>query len=363
MPFQHQNMDESMRPDIETLHTLEEAADELQVSEEALRQAIDEGIFRGVEKEGATLLPHEELERAKELLAQNHQAQSVDDTFEDEPDPTPDTEDSEPSIHREDPDVSSASTTDQKRNQNDDPIYTATSEVIPLYRTEDTHHHDDRTHHQHKWKSAFEKITEQLRRLQGMKPLSRLRVKERLEGFFRIIESKKKTDIDEEFEKREVSLKLGFMTGQNEMFCDFCEVHDRFYPGAIFADIYVDGALKWMMCPNCLNYCRQQSNGSMEQNVRARFNHLAHRLEREAQRARKLAASENFRVPQDHEWEAWETASVTMQEVASAHAGPGFDHGSDFDSNASWGFHTDYNDADFTADFDPADPPKDNGSA
>ena len=35
----------------------------------------------------------------------------------------------------------------------------------------------------------------------------------------------------------------------------------------------------------------------------------------EARRARNLAASEDFQVPRMHEWEAWETASLAMQEV------------------------------------------------
>ncbi|SDX42750.1 hypothetical protein SAMN05444487_11749 [Marininema mesophilum] len=371
MPFQYQNVDDPIQPDTETLHKLEEAANQLQVSEEALRQAIDEGIFRGVDKDGETLLPDEELERAKALLAQNHQAQSVDETLEDVP---PSTSSSESSPDEMEPDELDAnSSTAYQKDKQKEPFHTQYQEVIPLYRKGENHYDEGPSKHHQKWKAAFERITEQLRRLQDMRPLSRLRVKERLEGFFRLIESKKKKDVDEEFDKKEVSLKLGFMTGQNEMFCDFCEVHDRFYPGAIFADVYVDGGLKWMMCPNCLNYCRQQSNGSMEQNVRARFNHLAHRLEKEAQRARKLAASENFQVPQPHEWEAWETASVTMQEVASAYAGPGYDAGegfdshsgfdSDFGSGPSWGFNADDGEPDFTADFDPTEPPKDSNQS
>ena len=47
-----------------------------------------------------------------------------------------------------------------------------------------------------------------------------------------------------------------------------------------------------------------------EKNVRARFHQLAHRLEQEARRARRLASTEDFRVPGRHEWEAWETAST-----------------------------------------------------
>jgi hypothetical protein len=133
--------------------------------------------------------------------------------------------------------------------------------------------------------------------------------------------------VEEEGAQQKVSLKLGLMTGRKEMNCDFCQVNDHFYPGAMFADIYVDGELKWVMCPNCLWYCREQANGSLEKNVRARFNHLAHRLEQEARRARRLAASEDFRVPSIHEWEAWETASYALKEVASTYDVATYDAG------------------------------------
>lgn len=169
------------------------------------------------------------------------------------------------------------------------------------------------------WQEAFTKIASQLRTLRQKRPLSNLKWKEWMEKFFKLVEKKKQEDVKTEQEQRQVSVKLGFMTGQNELYCDFCEVHDRFYPGAIFADIYVDGALKWMMCPNCLQYCRDHANGSMESNIRARFNQLAFRLEREARRARNLATSEDFQVPSLHEWEAWENASFAMQEVASTY--------------------------------------------
>lgn len=179
------------------------------------------------------------------------------------------------------------------------------------------------------WRSAFEKATDQLRKI---KPLSQQKLREWISQFFQMIEEKKKKEVQEEEQNRQVSVKLGFMTGKNELFCDFCEVNDRFYPGAIFADVYVDGALKWMMCPNCLHYCRQQANGSMEKNIRARFNQLAFRLEQEARRARNLAASEDFQVPRMHEWEAWETASLAMQEVASSHP-PKSDESAPFDNH------------------------------
>lgn len=48
-----------------------------------------------------------------------------------------------------------------------------------------------------------------------------------------MIEEKKRKEVQEEEKNRQVSVKLGFMTGKNELFCDFCEINDRFYPGAI----------------------------------------------------------------------------------------------------------------------------------
>ncbi|MFC4077109.1 helix-turn-helix domain-containing protein [Salinithrix halophila] len=295
MPFQQHDGDKHTPEETETLYTLKEAARMLHVSEQALRQAIEEGIFRGVEKNGKDLLPETELDRARQLLEQNHLAQTVEEMVEPEP---------------EEASFTKVDTTQREKEAQD------IHEIIPLDPQEGR---KDTSDWNQKWRAAFERITEQIRKIRIKKPLSRTRVNEWVEGFFRLIESKKKKEVQEEFEKREVSLKLGFITGKNEMFCDFCEVNDHFYPGAIFADIYVDGALKWMMCPNCLNYCRQQANGSMEHNVRARFNQLAHRLEREARRARQLAAAEDFRVPHPHEWEAWETASLAMQEVATSH--------------------------------------------
>lgn len=168
------------------------------------------------------------------------------------------------------------------------------------------------------WKKAFAKIIFQFRSLKQKNPLSHLKWKEWMEQFFQLVERKKQKDVHQEQELRQVSVKLGFMTGKNELYCDFCEVNDHFYPGAIFADVYVDGALKWMMCPNCLQYCREQANGSMESNLRARFHQLAFRLERESRRARNLATTEDFRVPSLYEWEAWENASFAMQEVAAS---------------------------------------------
>lgn len=152
------------------------------------------------------------------------------------------------------------------------------------------------------------------------------KVKDWIGQFFQIVERLRKKEVEEEVARQQVSLKLGLMTGRKEMSCDFCQVTDHFYPGALFADIYVDGELKWVMCPNCLWYCREQANGSLEKNVRARFNQLAHRLEQEARRARRLATLEDFRVPGLHEWEAWETASYALKEVASTYD-TGFDTG------------------------------------
>lgn len=169
------------------------------------------------------------------------------------------------------------------------------------------------------WKESFAKIAAQFRALKERSPLSDIKWREWIDQFFRLVERKKQRDVHQEQEQRQVSVKLGFMTGQNELHCDFCEINDHFYPGAIFADVYVDGALKWLMCPNCLQYCRDQANGSMEANLRARFHQLAFRLEKEARRARHLATAEDFRVPSLYEWEAWENASFAMQEVAASY--------------------------------------------
>ncbi|PTM60031.1 hypothetical protein [Desmospora activa] len=202
---------------------------------------------------------------------------------------------------------------------NSDESRTTTHNLTVLETGEREHSEQEARDSAGSWKNAFAKITAQFRALRQKKPLSNLKWREWMERFFKVVEKKKQKEVKVEQEQRQVSVKLGFMTGQNELYCDFCEVHDRFYPGAIFADIYVDGALKWMMCPNCLQYCRDHANGSIESNIRARFNQLAFRLEREARRARNLATSEDFRAPSMHEWEAWENASFAMQEVASTY--------------------------------------------
>lgn len=167
---------------------------------------------------------------------------------------------------------------------------------------------------QERMKESFAKVINNLKK---MKPLTQTKVREWLEQFFRLVEKLKRKEVAKEEIERQVSLKLGLMTGQKELVCDFCEVHDHFYPGAIFADVYVDGRLQWIMCPNCLLYCKEQANGDLEQNIRARFHYLAYRLEQATRRARRLAIAEEFRVPSTHEWEAWETASYALQEVAS----------------------------------------------
>ncbi|OYD09146.1 hypothetical protein [Paludifilum halophilum] len=255
----------------ETLYTLEEASRQLQVETEALHR-----LFRGdergkTEKEGTFWIREGKLATARSMLESRENGKPV-------------------------------------------PL---SREVAVYQRNEDRKENASGKEGDRRWKTAFESFVRRFRRLKP--PLNRKKVQEWVEAFFRIIEQKKRKEVKEEFENRQVSLKLGFMTGQNELYCDFCEVNDHFYPGAIFADVYVDGTLQWMMCPNCLNYCREQSHGSMEQNIRARFNQLAFRLEREARRARRLAASEDFRVPGIHEWEAWETASFAMREVAASY--------------------------------------------
>ncbi|MFD1427418.1 hypothetical protein JOD24_002803 [Kroppenstedtia sanguinis] len=284
--------------------TLEEAAEHLPISAYKIQDLVLAEKIESLELDGIFWIHAEELERIRQ------QPEILSDSFhllEEEKDRHPETvvemirdlqvetENAPPSEHEESPSF--------KMDTSD------IREVIPVKK--ETHDHPDKN----PWRSAFQKVTEQLRKL---KPLSQQKWKEWMQRFFQMIEEKRRKEVQEEEKNRQVSVKLGFMTGRNELFCDFCEINDHFYPGAIFADVYVDGALKWMMCPNCLHYCRQQANGSMEKNIRARFNQLAFRLEQEARRARNLATSEDFQVPQMHEWEAWETASLAMQEVASS---------------------------------------------
>lgn len=167
------------------------------------------------------------------------------------------------------------------------------------------------------WKKGPNPFTKMIGALKSMKPLTEIKVRQWMEQFLQLMEKRKRKEVSEEKNEGQVSIKLGLMTGKNELVCDFCEVCDHFYPGAVFADVYVNGRLQWMMCPNCLLYCKEQANGSLEQNIRARFHKLAHRLEKSARRARGLAVAEDFRTPSLHEWEAWETASYAVQEVAA----------------------------------------------
>ena len=127
-----------------------------------------------------------------------------------------------------------------------------------------------------------------------MKPLTQHKVRQWMEQFLKLMDKRKRKEVAEEKSEGKVSIKLGLMTGKNELACDFCEVCDHFYPGAVFADVYVNGRLQWMMCPNCLLYCKEQANGSLEQNIRARFHKLAHRLEKAARQARGLAVADEF---------------------------------------------------------------------
>lgn len=87
----------------------------------------------------------------------------------------------------------------------------------------------------------------------------------------------------------------------------------------MFGDLYVEGTPKWMMCPSCLTYCKEQGQERFEQRVRARFHQLAARLERDARRTRNLATVEAFQVPNQAEWEAWETAAVALEEAAAGY--------------------------------------------
>jgi hypothetical protein len=168
--------------------------------------------------------------------------------------------------------------------------------------------------------NPFVRLKRQFARLKS--PISKESVKDLIQQFFKVVEKKKSDEIHVERDQRQVSLKLGFMTGKKELHCDFCGIEDRFYAGAMFGDLYVDGTPKWMMCPNCLTYCREQGQERFEQRVRARFHQLAARLEREARRARNLATVEAFQVPKPVEWEAWETASVALEEAVAGYEPP-----------------------------------------
>lgn len=168
--------------------------------------------------------------------------------------------------------------------------------------------------------SLFMRLKQQFARLKS--PISKENVKDLIQQFFKVVEKKKSDEIQMERHERQVSLKLGFMTGKKELHCDFCGIEDRFYAGAMFGDLYVDGMPKWMMCPSCLTYCREQGLERFEQRVRARFHQLSARLEREALRARNLATVEAFQVPNQVEWEAWETASAALEEAAAGYEPP-----------------------------------------
>ncbi len=259
---------------VEAFYTLEEVAKECQVSIDDLMRRISEGTIQGVQKGDQWLIPHEEMKKlADESLEKPN---------------------GEPLSEWE--------------------VNGLTALTVPSSES-GGEKEDSRSNR------ARELFSEWLKGLKHAKWNDKwdVKVKEWVGRFFQIVERLRKREVEEEGVRQKVSLKLGIMTGRKEMNCDFCQVTDHFYPGALFADIYVDGELKWVMCPNCLWYCREQSNGSLEKNVRARFNHLAYRLEQEARRARRLAASEDFRVPSHHEWEAWETASYALKEVASTY--------------------------------------------
>ncbi|SMO86303.1 hypothetical protein [Melghirimyces algeriensis] len=270
-------------------YTLDEAADQLQIPVESLQDWILNEKLQGIEQDGTYWINHEELLQAQCCLTEESKNRNGSDYKKEIVLPTKRWE-------------TTSQSEEQKHTGLKNPL------ALPDPGPQQT---------QHKWKSAFEKAIAQLRKMK--KPFSYLRLQKWFNHFFQMIDQKKRQDIRKEKQHRQVSVKLGFMTGKNELFCDFCEINDRFFAGAIFADIYVEGTLKWMMCPNCLSYCRQQANGSMEQNIRARFHQLAVRLEREAQRARKLSTSETFQVPALHEWDAWETASIAMQEAAASY--------------------------------------------
>ncbi|PTX53651.1 hypothetical protein C8P63_12812 [Melghirimyces profundicolus] len=279
----------------EQWYNLDEAASKLDIPVETIQDLVLTEKLKGMERDGIFWIKEEEMEEARRWVEEHgDEARPVDNRSKEEPEePVPPQEiGAEPmGEHAED------------RPEDPDGLHL-------MKKSSDSETGDQ-------WRDVFEKATTRLKKMGN--PLSHLKFREWIGQFFRMIDEKKRREVRDEQENRQVSVKLGFMTGKNELFCDFCEVNDRFFTGAIFADIYVDGTLKWMMCPNCLNYCRQQANGSMEQNVRARFNQLACRLEREARRARNLAASEDFQVPKLHEWEAWETASMAMQEVATTY--------------------------------------------
>jgi hypothetical protein len=165
--------------------------------------------------------------------------------------------------------------------------------------------------------NPFVRLKRQFARLKS--PITKENVKNLIQQFFKVVEEKKSNEIHVERDQRQVSLKLGFMTGKKELHCDFCGIEDRFYAGAMFGDLYVDGTPKWMMCPSCLTYCKEQGQERFEQRVRARFHQLAARLERDARRARNLATVEAFQVPNQAEWEAWETAAVALEEAAAGY--------------------------------------------
>ncbi|MDA8353570.1 MAG: helix-turn-helix domain-containing protein [Firmicutes bacterium] len=309
MPFSH--MDENRVTPVdprERWYTVDDVAERFGVPMKRVQDLVLTEQLQGMEQDGVFWIREEELDQARDLL---------------EKEAVPQDGEGKEILRETDPEnPPHVEATAEEETKGD---------VIPIHHQEHRQEDDGGSEIGERWKEAFEKATAQLEKMK--KPLSRLRFKEWIGQFFQMIDEKKRDEVRQEKVDRQVSVKLGFMTGKNELFCDFCEIDDHFYPGAIFADIYVEGSLKWMMCPNCLNYCRQQANGSMEQNIRARFNQLAFRLEREARRARNLAASEDFRVPPLHEWDAWETASMAMQEVAATYsqdpaeyeASPGFD--------------------------------------
>ncbi|GGE20461.1 hypothetical protein GCM10011571_23040 [Marinithermofilum abyssi] len=275
-PFHDEEHPQEETTGTETLFTLEEAADKWHIRPETLQQAVDDGQLFIIEKGEKHYVTGQAMEASLDYL------QELD-------------------LMKEE---------------------AAANDLIIYLKKKKTKERmeEDPPNGNAGFQAFFENFTHQLQSWNRSIPHGF--VKRWLERFFKTIELKKKKEVETEWEERQVSLKLGFMTGQNEMACDFCEVHDHFYPGAIFADVYVDGQLKWIMCPNCLLYCKEQANGSMEQNVRARFHYLAHRLEKEARRARSLAVTEDFQVPSRHEWEAWETASFALREVAASNRDP-----------------------------------------
>lgn len=269
---------------VETYYTLEEVAKARKVSVDDLKRRISEGTIQGVQKGDQWLIPQEEMEKLGDEPAEDPN-----------PEPLQDWE------------------------------VKGTTSLTVLSA-------DQEEEKEEPWRNrAKELFSDWLNGLKNAKWNEKLdqKAKEWIGRFFQIVERLRKKEVEEESVRQKVSLKLGLMTGRKEMNCDFCQVRDHFYPGALFADIYVDGELKWVMCPNCLWYCREQSNGSLEKNVRARFNQLAHRLEQEARRARRLASTEDFRVPGRHEWEAWETASYALKEAASTYDAEAF--AGDFD--------------------------------